>query len=181
VALERNGTYLGPADLACTGSQAPPWLAASGLPVQQDSGRVLTETSLAVQGQRGVFAVGDCGLVGAQPRPAAGVWAVRAAAVLATNLERSLAVPPLAAPPLAEQLLAEPPLAVPPHALRCWTPRRHALQLLGDSGAGRPDQQPRALALWGPWVLGPTTWLGGLKHRIDRRFMDGFQGWIPPK
>jgi hypothetical protein len=106
---------------------------------------------------------------------------VRAAAVLATNLERSLAVPPLAAPPLAEQLLAEPPLAVPPQALRCWTPRRHALQLLGDSGAGRPDQQPRALALWGPWVLGPTTWLGGLKHRIDRRFMDGFQGWIPPK
>ena len=186
VALERNGTYLGPADLACTGSQAPPWLAASGLPVQQDSGRVLTETSLAVQGQRGVFAVGDCGLVAAQPRPAAGVWAVRAAAVLATNLERSLAVPPLAAPPLAEQLLAEqllaePPLAVPPQALRCWTPRRHALQLLGDSGAGRPDQQPRALALWGPWVLGPTTWLGGLKHRIDRRFMDGFQGWIPPK
>jgi selenide,water dikinase len=88
------------------------------------------------------------------------VWAVRAAAVLATNLGRSLAAPPL--------------------ALRCWTPRRHALQLLGDSGAGRPDQQPRALALWGPWVLGPTTWLGGLKHRIDRRFMDGFQGWVPP-
>jgi selenide,water dikinase len=161
VSLERNGRYQGPADLACTGSQAPPWLAACGLPVQPGTGRVLTETSLAVQGQRGVFAVGDCGLVAAQPRPAAGVWAVRAAAVLATNLERSL--------------------AEPPQALRCWTPRRHALQLLGDSGAGRPDQQPRALALWGPWVLGPTTWLGGLKHRIDRRFMDGFQGWIPPK
>jgi selenide,water dikinase len=171
VALERNGTYLGPADLACTGSQAPPWLAASGLPVQQDSGRVLTETSLAVLGQRGLFAVGDCGLVSARPRPAAGVWAVQAAAVLATNLERSL----------AEQLLAVPPLAEKPLALRCWTPRRHALQLLGDSGAGRPDRQPRALALWGPWVLGPTTWLGVLKHRIDRRFMDGFQGWIPPK
>jgi selenide,water dikinase len=171
VSLERNGSHQGPADLACTGSQAPPWLAASGLPVQPGTGRVLTETSLAVQGQRGVFAVGDCGLVAAQPRPAAGVWAVRAAAVLATNLERSLAAPPRAVPPMAET----------PLALRCWTPRRHALQLLGDSGAGRPDQQPRALALWGPWVLGPTTWLGGLKHRIDRRFMDGFQGWIPPK
>jgi selenide,water dikinase len=171
VSLERNGSHQGPADLACTGSQAPPWLAACGLPVQPGTGRVLTETSLAVQGQRGVFAVGDCGLVAAQPRPAAGVWAVRAAAVLATNLERSLAAPPRAVPPMAET----------PLALRCWTPRRHALQLLGDSGAGRPDQQPRALALWGPWVLGPTTWLGGLKHRIDRRFMDGFQGWIPPK
>ncbi|MFN7897920.1 MAG: hypothetical protein ACK5Q6_17515 [Cyanobacteriota bacterium] len=176
VPLERNGTYLGPADLACTGSQAPHWLAACGLPVQPGSGRVLTETSLAVQGLRGVFAVGDCGLVGAQPRPAAGVWAVRAAAVLATNLERSLAEPLLAVPPWVV-----PPGAAPPKALRCWTPRRHALQLLGDSGASRPDRQPRALALWGPWVLGPTTWLGGLKHRIDRRFMDGFQGWIPPK
>ena len=166
ISLERNGTYQCPADLACTGSQAPPWLAASGLPVQPDSGRVLTETSLAVLGQRGLFAVGDCGLVDAHPRPAAGVWAVRAAAVLATNLGRSLAAPPVAAPPLA---------------LRCWTPRRHALQLLGDSGAGRPDQQPQALALWGPWVLGPTTWLGVLKQRIDRRFIDGFQDWVPPK
>ena len=181
VSLERNGTYQGQADLACTGSQAPPWLAACGLPVQPDSGRVLTETSLAVLGQRGLFAVGDCGLVSARPRPAAGVWAVRAAAVLATNLGRSLADPPVAKPPLAEPTLANPPVAEPPLALRCWTPRRHALQLLGDSGVGRPDQQPRALALWGPWVLGPTAWLGGLKHRIDRRFMDGFQGWVPPK
>ena len=176
VSLERNGSHPGAAALACTGSQAPPWLAACGLPVQPGSGRVLTETSLAVQGQRGVFAVGDCGLVAAQPRPAAGVWAVRAAAVRATNLERSLAVPPRAVPPMAETPMAETQLA-----LRCWTPRRHALQLLGDSGAGRPDQQPRALALWGPWVLGPTAWLGGLKQRIDRRFMDGFQGWVPPK
>lgn len=171
VCLERNGSNQGPADLACTGSQAPAWLAAAGLPVQPGSGRVLTATSLAVLGQRDLFAVGDCGLVGAQPRPAAGVWAVRAAAVLATNLQRSLAEPPG----------AEPPGTEPPQALRCWTPPRHALQLLGDSGAGRPDKHPRALALWGPWVLGPTSWLGGLKHRIDRRFMDGFQGWIPPK
>jgi len=171
VALERNGSHEGPADLACTGSQAPPWLAACGLPVQPGSGRVLTETSLAVLGQRDLFAVGDCGLVAAHPRPAAGVWAVRAAAVLATNLQRSLAEPPR----------AEPPRAEPSQALRCWTPPRHALQLLGDSGAGRPGQPPRALALWGPWVLGPTAWLGGLKHRIDRRFMDSFQGRIPPK
>ena len=161
VGLERHDSHQGPADLACTGSQAPPWLAAAGLPVDLDSGRVKTEATLAVLGQRGLFAVGDCGLVGAHPRPAAGVWAVRAAPLLATNLERSL--------------------ADPPQPLRFWKPRRHALQLLGDSGACRPDLPPRALALWGPWVLGPTPWLGRLKQRIDRRFMDGFQGWGPPK
>jgi selenide,water dikinase len=155
ISLERCCSDQGPADLACTGSQAPPWLAASGLPVDPASGRVETEATLAVVGQRGLFAVGDCGLVGAHPRPAAGVWAVRAAPVLATNLARSLANPPL--------------------ALRRWTPRRHALQLLGDSGASRPDQNPRALALWGPWVLGPTTGLGWLKQRIDRHFINGFQ------
>jgi selenide,water dikinase len=160
VALERNGRYQGPADLACTGSQAPPWLAAAGLPVDPGRGRVQTEATLAVVGQRGVFAVGDCGLVNPHPRPAAGVWAVRAAPVLATNLGRSLADPPL--------------------ALRRWTPRRHALQLLGDAGAGRPGQPPRALALWGPWVLGPTAGLGWLKQRIDQSFMDGFQEWAPP-
>lgn len=155
ISLERHSSDQGPADLACTGSQAPPWLAASGLPVDPASGRVETEATLAVVGQRGLFAVGDCGLVGVHPRPAAGVWAVRAAPVLATNLARSLANPPL--------------------ALRRWTPRRHALQLLGDSGASRPDQNPRALALWGPWVLGPTTGLGWLKQRIDRHFINGFQ------
>ena len=159
VGLERHGSHQGPADLACTGSQAPPWLAASGLPVEPGSGRVQTEATLAVVGQRGLFAVGDCGLVGSHPRPAAGVWAVRAAPVLATNLGRSLAESPL--------------------ALHCWTPRRHALQLLGDSGAGRPALAPRALALWGPWVVGPTPWLGWLKQRIDRRFMNDFQGWGP--
>ena len=156
VSLERHGSHQGPADLACTGSQAPPWLAASGLPVDPGSGRVETEASLAVVGQRGLFAVGDCGLVGAHPRPAAGVWAVRAAPVLATNLGR---------------LLMDSP-----RALDRWTPQRQALQLLGDSGASRPDQIPRALALWGPWVLGPTTGLGWLKQRIDRRFMNDLQG-----
>jgi NADH dehydrogenase len=50
---------------------------------------------LAVLGQRGLFAVGDCGLVAARPRPAAGVWAVRAAAVLATNLIHSRRAEPL--------------------------------------------------------------------------------------
>lgn len=146
-----------PADLACTGSRAPAWLAASGLPVDDASGRLLSEPSLQVLGHPGLFASGDCGLIASDPRPAAGVWAVRAAPTLAANLQRSL-----------EQ---------PERPLRPWRPQARALQLLGDGGSR--DGQPQALALWGPLALGPSPWLWRWKERIDRGFMQRFET-LPP-
>jgi selenide,water dikinase len=146
-----------PADLACTGSRAPAWLAASGLPVDEANGRVLTEPSLQVLGHPGLFASGDCGLIANDPRPAAGVWAVRAAPTLAANLQRS-----------REQ---------PERPLRPWRPQARALQLLGDGGAR--GGQPQALALWGPLVMGPSPWLWRWKGRIDRGFMQRFDA-LPP-
>ena len=148
-----------PAELACTGSRAPAWLAASGLPTEPQSGRLLTDPSLMVQGWPQLFACGDCGLIAAHPRPASGVWAVRAAPVLAENLRRSL-----------EQ---------PGRPLRRWRPQRWALQLLGDGGCGGPGVAPRALAFYGPWALGPSRWLWRWKDRIDRRFMAGFLAPAP--
>jgi selenide,water dikinase len=136
-----------PADLACTGSEAPPWLAASGLPAEADTGRVLTEASLQVQGRPQLFASGDCAVIAADPRPAAGVWAVRAAPVLAENLWRHF--------------------SRPQQPLRVWKPQRWALQLLGEGNF-------QALAFYGPFSLGPARWLWRWKDRIDRRFMRGF-------
>ena len=141
------------ADLACTGSQAPPWLAASRLPVEPVTGRVLVDATLAVQGARHVFASGDCAVIASDPRPPAGVWAVRAAPLLADNLRRCL--------------------AEPQKPLRSWRPQRWALQLLGDGGQCAAAA-PRALALYGPWHGGPSEWLWRWKERIDRRFMQGF-------
>lgn len=143
-----------PADLACTGAVAPAWLAASGLPVDADSGRVLTETTLAVLGQPHLFAAGDCAVIATAPRPPSGVWAVRAAPLLAENLRRSL-----------EQ---------PARPLRRWRPQASALQLLGDGG-WRPGGSPRALACLGPLALGPAAWIWRWKDRIDRRFMATFR------
>ena len=143
-----------PADLACTGSEAPPWLAASGLPVQAGTGRVLTEPSLQVQGQPQLFASGDCAVLAVDPRPAAGVWAVRAAPLLAENLRRQL--------------------GRPQRPLRPWRPQRWALQLLGDGGC-LGLEAPRALAFYGPWSVGPSRWLWRWKDRIDRQFMKGFR------
>ena len=155
IAVERRVAADAAADLACTGSHAPAWLAASGLPVEPATGRVLTHASLQVLGQERLFAVGDCGLIQADPRPASGVWAVRAAPVLAANLQQALERPGT--------------------ALQAWRPQARALQLLGD-GDWHPGGA-RALALYGPWALGPSRLLWQWKDRIDRQFMAGFSGF----
>ena len=157
IPIRRHAPAEIPADLACTGSRAPAWLAACGLPADPGSGRVLTHPSLEVIGHPGLFAAGDCGLIAADPRPPSGVWAVRAAPVLAENLRRSL--------------------AEPQRPLRPWRPQPRALQLLGDGG-WHPDG-PRALAFLGPLALGPAGWIWRWKQWIDRRFMARFADLRP--
>ncbi|MBD2422225.1 selenide, water dikinase SelD [Cyanobium sp. FACHB-13342] len=139
------------ADLACTGSRAPRWLAASGLP-SDARGRLLTGASLEVLNHPGLFASGDCGVLADQPRPPSGVWAVRCAPTLAHNLSA----------------------AVMGRPLRSWRAQRWALQLLGDGGSLR--QKPQAVAFWGPWAFGPSRLLWRWKHHLDQRFMDRFSG-----
>ncbi|MEX1324234.1 MAG: selenide, water dikinase SelD, partial [Synechococcaceae cyanobacterium] len=103
-----------------------------------------------------LVACGDCGLVAADPRPASGVRALRAAPTLAAHLERCLS----------------DPLAAAPTRLRRWRPQRRALQLLA---AGSRPAQPRAIALWGGLAVGPSRLLWRWKNHIDRRFMARFE------
>ena len=131
--------------LLCTGSQGPAWLARAGLPVDSD-GRVRTDRCLEVEGYPSLFASGDCAVISTAPRPASGVWAVRAGRPLATNLEAACRGRPL----------------------RPWQPQRQALQLIGS-------HQDSAWARWGDWRLGPSSLLWMLKQRIDRTFMAGFR------
>ena len=136
-------------NLRCTGSQAPAWLASSGLPTD-DRGRVLTTATLEVIGHTGLFATGDCAVINHDRRPPSGVWAVRAAKPLARNLEASSRNQPL----------------------RRWQPQARAVQLLGSFQA---DQRPTAWALWGPWLIGPHPWLWQWKQHIDRQFIARFR------
>ena len=137
------------AGLICSGSRAPGWLAASGLPCCSGSGRVRTNNTLQVIEHPEIFASGDCGLIDTDRRPPSGVWAVRAAIPLARNLEAACQNQPL----------------------HPWTPQRKALQLLGGFQGGRLT----AWALWGSIMLGPHPLLWRWKQRIDRRFMQRFQ------
>ncbi|MCY4055017.1 MAG: selenide, water dikinase SelD [Cyanobacteria bacterium MAG CAR4_bin_6] len=129
------------ATVLCTGSRAPAWLRDSGLPCD-GRGRVLTHPTLVVQGRGRIFAAGDCGVMACAPRPAGGVWAVRAAPVLAGNLQAALRSRPL----------------------RSWRPQSHGLMLLGDGQGG-------AVAQRGRFWLGPHPWLWRWKQHLDHRFM----------
>ena len=156
--------------LACTGSWGPGWLAAAGLPLD-GRGRLLTEASLQVRGQPKIFASGDCGVIASQPRPASGVWAVRAAPVLAENLERLLAGGDRSSSSSSSGSGSGSGDSNG-QKLRQWRPQAWALQLLADGGVAGA---PRALASWGPLALGPSRWLWHWKDRIDRRFMALFE------
>ena len=142
--IDDDSEHRGPS-LLCTGSQGPAWLATTGLPLDPN-GRIRTDRHLQVEGHPSLFASGDCAVISAEPRPASGVWAVRAGRPLAKNLEAICQGQPL----------------------RPWHPQRRALQLIGT-------HQESAWARWGGLRLGPHPLLWRLKQRIDRAFMVGFQ------
>ena len=137
------------AGLLCSGSRAPSWLVASGLPCCSQSGRVRTNNKLQVIDQPQIFASGDCGVIDTCPRSPSGVWAVRAAIPLARNLEAACKNKPL----------------------RPWAPQQQVLQLLGGFKTGHP----MAWAIWGSIQLGPHPLLWRWKQSIDRRFMQRLQ------
>lgn len=124
------------------GAMAYPWLAETGLTT--DNG-FLTVSETLQTSDPAVFAVGDCAHLAFDPRPKAGVYAVRQAPVLAHNL-RALAMG---------------------QSLKRYRPQKDYLKLisLGDK---------RALGeRFGLPFHGRTMWR--LKDRIDQSFMDKFR------
>jgi selenide,water dikinase len=131
--------------LWCTGAAAHPWLGESGLPVDA-RGYVRVRPTLQAVGHDDLFAVGDAASLARHPAtPKAGVYAVRAAPVLAHNLRAWLGS----------------------GSLRPFQPQRDFLTLL-NLGHGR------ALGFkWGRSLEGRLVFW--LKDAIDRRFVARFR------
>jgi len=127
--------------LTATGARPQPWLADTGL--AQDHGFVTTDDTLRSSDPR-IFASGDCATITGDPRPKAGVFAVRAAPVLLHNLRASLAGQPL----------------------RAFRPQSDYLKLISLGGKSATAEK------WRLAITGPRLWR--LKDRIDRAFMDRF-------
>jgi len=126
--------------LWATGVEGPAFLAASGIACNR-TGCLRVTRDLQSISHPHIFAAGDCAALDGDPRPKAGVWAVRAGAPLAENLRRAAAG----------------------QALRPWKPQRDALAILG-LGGGRAVAWRNGLSLQGRTVA-------RLKDRIDRRWM----------
>jgi selenide,water dikinase len=126
--------------LWATGAQGPAFLAASGIACDP-IGCIRITHDLRSISHRHIFAAGDCASVEGDPRPKAGVWAVRAGAPLAENLRR----------------------AAKGQALKPWRPQRTGLAILG-LGHGKAVAWRNGIA-----VQGRKLWW--LKDQIDRRWM----------
>ncbi len=123
--------------------QAPRWISEAGFETDTE-GFLSVDSQLQSTSHPGVFAAGDIAFLREQPRPKAGVYAVRAGAVLADNLRRSLKQ----------------------QSLRPYRAQKNYLALLGDG-------QGRAIASRGDWsAYGRMWWF--LKDRIDRKFINKF-------
>lgn len=129
--------------VGAAGAKAHSWLAETGLPVTED-GFLRIGADLRVEGHEAIFAVGDCAHQQASPRPKAGVFAVRAAPVLAHNLRAAL---------LGRNL-------------RAFKPQKSYLKL---ASLGRKSALMEKAGLV---LSGPALWRW--KDRIDRKFMEKF-------
>lgn len=127
--------------LVATGARAPAWLAGTGLATTPD-GFLAIGPDLRVSGSANVFAVGDCATSLSNPRPKAGVFAVRQGPVLARNLRAALRG----------------------ETLEAFTPQRNYLVLLSTADGS-------AIGGRGSWLAGEGRLLWWLKDRIDRNFM----------
>jgi selenide,water dikinase len=133
-----------------TDVRAPHWLAESGLDCD-DKGFVRVNTFLQSVNDRHIFVAGDAAHLQGRERAKAGVFAVRAAPILAANLARAVQGLPLQGPNSQ------------------FRPQSNFLTLIG---LGAPDQ-PDALAIRGAWALrGKLFWR--LKNWIDQRFIRRF-------
>ncbi len=138
VVLEDGRRLASDLTVGAAGARAWPWLAETGLAVTH--GFLDVDATLATSDPR-IFSAGDCAHLTFAPRPKAGVYAVRAAPILAHNLRAALAG----------------------GRMRRFRPQRDYLKIVSLGGR-------EALATkWGGAIGG--AWVWRWKDRIDRRFM----------
>lgn len=134
--------------LWCTGVRGIGLFANSDLACDE-KGFVKVHETLQSESDARVFAAGDCAAFPC-PLPKAGVYAVRQAKILASNLRAAI--------------LGQP--------LQAYRPQKQFLSLLSAGGKEAVASRGGALSVAGAWVW---RW----KDRIDRAFMDKFQDGLP--
>ncbi|WP_415402167.1 FAD-dependent oxidoreductase [Tateyamaria sp. SN3-11] len=142
VELEDGATIPANFVVGAAGATPLPWLSELGLDLH--NGLIVVDQTLQTS-MAGVFAVGDCAHLAFDPRPKAGVFAVRQAPVLFENLRSVLTG----------------------DDLQSYAPQKDYLKLI-SLGAKRAFGEK-----YGVGVAGRLVWW--VKDRIDREFMQQFR------
>ncbi|SFR31619.1 pyridine nucleotide-disulfide oxidoreductase family protein [Yoonia tamlensis] len=127
--------------VGAAGAKPHDWITDTGLALHK--GYIIVDPTLASDDPK-IFAVGDCAHLGFDPRPKAGVYAVRQAPVLFNNLRA----------------------AVSGGAMQAYKPQKDYLKLVSLGGKSALAEK------FGLAWHGPLLWR--LKNRIDRKFMRQF-------
>jgi selenide,water dikinase len=130
--------------LITTGATPPSWLSDTGISTCP-AGFIAVNRHCQSISYPDIFAAGDIATLIDDTRPKSGVFAVRAGAILTTNIRHSLTRKPL----------------------RKWYPQRHYLALIGIGGGS-------AMAIRGQLAFKARPVLWRLKEWIDRRFISRF-------
>lgn len=136
----------------CTSAASQPWLRDTGLELDA-KGFIAVNPTLRSRNTSNIFAAGDCAAMVDNPRPKAGVFAVRAGPPLYANLKRKL---------LGDD------------NLESYLPQQ---TFLGIIGSGEPSV---CVASLGPVAVN-APWVWRLKDWIDRKWMAGYSHVIPDK
>lgn len=147
--LDDGTTYAIDHALLVTAGRAPTWLSKTGLALDEN-GFISVNADLSSVSHSDIFAAGDIASLGFDPRPKAGVFAVRAGKPLAENLRR--------------KLLGQP--------LRHWRPQSRYLALIGLGGG-------LAMPVRGNLALPPSRLAWRWKEWIDRKFMEKYSDLAP--
>jgi pyridine nucleotide-disulfide oxidoreductase family protein len=150
VRLEGGIEFATDAVFWATGAAAHEWIRHSGL-ATDSRGYLLVNTKMQSVRHANVFGIGDCAVVEGHPMPRAGVFAVRAAPVLASNLRATLTGGPLT-----------PHIPKPRYLALVSTGRKHAVGTWGGLA-------------WQGW------WAWHWKDRIDRKYMQRYRPLTGPK
>ncbi|SIT90523.1 selenophosphate synthase [Yoonia rosea] len=143
----RNGrTIRSDFTTGAAGAKPHDWIAQTGLDLHQ--GFIAVDANLQ-SSDPAIFAVGDCAHLRANPRPKAGVYAVRQAPILFANLRAVLSG----------------------GTLRPYKPQRDYLKLISLGAKSALAEK------FGTAREGPLLWK--LKDHIDRKFMDQFETLAP--
>ncbi|OAN70748.1 selenide, water dikinase SelD [Jannaschia sp. EhC01] len=143
VVLEDGRRIASELTIGTAGATPQPWVAESGLPCKD--GFLEVDEYLRSPADPTIYGAGDCAHLVHDPRPKAGVYAVRAAPVLAHNIRADL---------LGLQRKA-------------FHPQKDFLKLVSLGG------QVAVAEKSGFALSGPVMWK--LKNRIDQKFMDKFR------